>query len=208
MTLVRPMIIVVLALAATEAAGAPAERLSILLEFQNRYSPQSVASMQREVERVFQSTPVEFGWVSSSEAIAGVAGRMAVIRFQGECLYQPGLPAPPKGIKLAVTQISDGVVLPFSYVDCDQIAAFVEPAIRGVTRARADMLFGRAMGRVVAHELSHILSRSAAHGTYGVTEPALSVDQLTCDALPLGWSDWMGEDLHDLQVLLTAQPRR
>jgi hypothetical protein len=206
MALVRFMIIAVLAVAATEAAGAP-ERLSVLLEFRNGYSPQSVASIKREVERVFQTTPVRFGWVSPSEAIAGVAGKMAVIRFQGECLYQPGLPVFRKGIKLAVTQISDGVVLPFSDVDCDQIAAFVDPAIRGVTRARADVLFGRAVGRVVAHELSHILSRSAAHGTYGVTEPALSVDQLTCDELPPGWSDWMGEDLHDPQALITAQPR-
>jgi hypothetical protein len=198
MVLRCPTIVAVLAVAATQVSGAATERLSILLEFQDGYSPQSVASMQREVERVFQNVPVELGWVSRGQAMAGVTGKMAVIRFQGECLYQPGLPAVRKGIKLAVTQISDGAVLPFSDVDCDQIAAFVEPAIRGVARTRADLLFGRALGRVLAHELSHILSRSIAHGTYGVTEPALSVDQLTCDTLPSDWSDWMGEDLHGL----------
>lgn len=186
------MLIALTVAAAATAAGTSAGRITILLEFENGYSAQSVAAMESEVERVFQDNPIEFVWASQSEAIAGVSGDLAVIRFEGTCLFRSEIPATRKPVPLAVTQVSDGVVLPFSAVACDRIAAFVEPAMRGIGQTRADMLFGRAMGRVVAHELAHILSRSPEHGAYGVTEPALSVDQLICNSLPLGRSDLIG----------------
>jgi hypothetical protein len=192
MASVRPILLTALTVAAAAAAGTPPGRLTILLEFENGYSAQSVATMEREVERIFQDNRIELVWVSRSEATAGVSGDLAIIRFEGTCLFHPELPAPRKPVPLAVTQVSDGVVLPFSAVACDRIAAFVEPAMRGIGQTRADMLFGRAMGRVVAHELAHILSRSPEHGAYGVTEPALSVDQLTCNSLPLGRNDLIG----------------
>ncbi len=189
---VRPILLTAITVAAAAAAGTPTSRFTILLEFENGYSAQSVATMEREVERIFQDNRVEFAWVSRSNAIAGVSGGLAVVRFEGTCLFHPEIPATRKEVQLAVTQVSDGVVLPFSAVACDRIAAFVEPAMRGMSQTQADLLFGRAMGRVVAHELAHILSRSSDHGAYGVTEPALSVDQLICNSLPLGRNDLIG----------------
>jgi hypothetical protein len=37
---------------------------------------------------------------------------------------------------------------------------------------------GRALAKVLAHELMHMITRSSAHGTSGVAKPALSGRQL------------------------------
>jgi hypothetical protein len=85
--------------------------------------------------------------------------------------------------------VSDGVVLPFSEVVCDQVAASVRSAMFAGDYARSDQLLGRALGRVVAHELVHILSQSPAHSKSGVEMRALSGQQLIAPSLSLGWSD-------------------
>jgi len=187
MAQVRHSVMVALTLAAAAAARTPAEKLAIVLEFQDGYSAQSVNTMKREVEEAFQDARLRIDWLSREEAAGGVLGDLAVIRFRGKCMFQPEIAAAREPAALAVTHVSDGVILPFSDVACDRIAALVQPLIPGTKAARGDALFGRAMGRVVAHELVHILSRSIAHGTTGVVEPALSAGQLTSDAMALGW---------------------
>jgi len=55
--------------------------------------------------------------------------------------------------------------------------------------AKADLLLGRALGRVLAHEVVHILSKSGAHGRTGVEKTALSGSQLIAPELRLGPDD-------------------
>jgi hypothetical protein len=55
--------------------------------------------------------------------------------------------------------------------------------------ANADLLFGRALGRVLAHEVVHILSKSGAHSRTGVTRTSLSGSQLIAPELRLGAAD-------------------
>jgi len=192
-------VIVVLTLSAAAVAGTPVEKLTIVLEFQDGYSPQSVSTMKREVEKTFQEAHLRIDWMSRDQVAGGVFGDLAVFRFRGKCLFQPGIAAAREPAALAVTHVSDGVVLPFSDVACDRIASLVWPLLSGTKAARGDTLFGRALGRVVAHELAHILSRSVAHGTTGLVEPALSAGQLTSDAPVPGWkglipSAYAGDD--------------
>ena len=62
----------------------------------------------------------------------------------------------------------------------------------GSDLARGNLLIGRAMGRVVAHELVHMLTKSGQHGTEGVEKPALSGKQLIMGSLPLSAFDIAG----------------
>ena len=55
--------------------------------------------------------------------------------------------------------------------------------------AKSDLLLGRALGRVLAHEVMHILSKSGAHGRTGVTKTALSGSQLIAPELRLEAED-------------------
>jgi hypothetical protein len=54
---------------------------------------------------------------------------------------------------------------------------------------RADVLFGRALGRVLAYELVHVLTRSGEHGREGVERPALSGKELISGSLLLSRAD-------------------
>jgi hypothetical protein len=54
---------------------------------------------------------------------------------------------------------------------------------------KADLLFGRALGRVLAHELVHVLTGSEAHGREGVQRAALSGKDLISSALVLSPAD-------------------
>jgi hypothetical protein len=51
--------------------------------------------------------------------------------------------------------------------------------------ARADQLFGRALGRVLAHEVVHMLTRSGSHSREGVTQRSLTGNQLIAPELRL-----------------------
>ena len=68
--------------------------------------------------------------------------------------------------------VPDGDVLPFSEVECDHWRSVHRT--RGDDYARPDYLDGPRWGRVLAHELVYILTRSAAHGSDSVTQPAFS----------------------------------
>ncbi|MEI9974213.1 MAG: hypothetical protein WDO73_20480 [Ignavibacteriota bacterium] len=84
---------------------------------------------------------------------------------------------------------SDGDVLPFSEVECDHLAASVQSAMWGDDYARPDYLLGRALGRVLAHELVHILTKSATHGTDSVTQPTFTGRDLIGPPLRLSRGD-------------------
>jgi hypothetical protein len=86
---------------------------------------------------------------------------------------------------MAFTYSTDGVVQPFGEVACDKVTSAVRSAMSGGDFANADVLLGRALGRVLAHEVVHMLSKSGAHGRTGVARPALSGSQLIAPELRL-----------------------
>jgi hypothetical protein len=163
--------------------------LTIVLDFRGPYTARSMGEMEREVENIARGSGRAIEWRSWAEATQGVFDELAVVRFNGNCGI-PDKPSPPPGEgPLGSTHVSDGVVLPFSEIACEKIASYVWPAISSVGQEQAELVFGRAMGRVVAHELVHMISRSAAHGRAGLAQPALSESQLTGDRLDLNPRD-------------------
>jgi hypothetical protein len=169
--------------------GTKATPLTIVLDFRGSYADESVREMEREVENLLRGAGRPFEWRSWKQATHTAFDEIAVVRFSGDCeaqFWPNGVP--PEGV-LGMTHVSDGIVLPFSDVTCDRIASSVRSAVRGMDRGHADLIFGRALGRVVAHELVHIISRSTAHGHEGIAQAALSRDELTSDNLDLSPED-------------------
>lgn len=87
----------------------------------------------------------------------------------------------PGGAKLASTAVTDGHILPFSSVDCKTLTQFLAPLLIGQPDARREFLYGRAMGRVVAHELYHILSNEPGHDEEGVAKPSFTPRDVLAD---------------------------
>jgi hypothetical protein len=86
-----------------------------------------------------------------------------------------------EGDALGQTQVADGQVLPFADVRCDSIRQLIaRELIHQRPQNREDVL-GRAMGRVLAHELYHIVLRTTSHGRSGLAREAQSSYDLTAD---------------------------
>jgi hypothetical protein len=105
------------------------------------------------------------------------------------------------GVALGSTYVSDGIVLPFGQVECDQLRASVQRVFGTQNPEQHERQLGLAMGKVLAHELYHMLAGSKAHTEHGVTKSALSPFELvaTDAAMPGDAAAAMGS--HPVQPL-------
>ena len=101
-----------------------------------------------------------------------------MVKFLGRC-DAGGLrtTAPSTPGRLGWTHVNGVVVLHFSDVDCGQVRGFLEPGLARLLPGGREAAFGRALGRVLAHELVHIFAQTARHGS-GVCQAAFTVDDL------------------------------
>jgi len=166
-----------------------------------REPPEAVLdSMRLEVAAIMSPGGLCLNWRSlDGVRETEVFSELAVARFRGNC-DGSGLAA--SGIEpgaLAWSHVSDGVVLPFAEVDCDRIQGFLQRRLLGLETRSREEVFGRAVGRVLAHELYHIFARAQGHGTRDVDRPSFTAAELVDDEF--GFDD---AKYHILQ--LTKQP--
>jgi hypothetical protein len=177
------------AFACLSLSSAFGEGITIVLDFQGPRSEQSIAEMKREFTGIMKDAAVHFDFRWRNEASEEALSDLVLVRFTGKCVLGPvGYLYDERG-PMAFTYSTDGVVQPFSEVACDKVTSAVRSAMSGGDFANADILLGRALGRVLAHEVVHILSKSGVHGRTGVAKTALSGSQLIAPELRLGAAD-------------------
>jgi hypothetical protein len=81
--------------------------------------------------------------------------------------------------------VSDGDLLPFSDIDCDRIWRFIQSELSACESARHNRHFGRALGRVLAHELYHIFANTTKHARGGIAKACYTAPDLLADAFHL-----------------------
>jgi hypothetical protein len=183
----------------TVSLGAGVDRVSpsvltVILDFKGPHSRTSLKEMERESGQILNSSGVHLDWRMLGEDPYASYRDLVVMTFRGACEFASAssIPAPPLYDELgplAMTHTTNGEVQPFGEVNCDRVVKTARSAMSGTDYARADLLIGRAMGRVVAHELVHMLTKSEQHGLEGVQRPALSGRQLISASLPLSAFD-------------------
>lgn len=158
--------------------------VTIVLKFEDSYSARSLDEMKREFARATKdSVPAE--WRMRDQMSGDAAGDLVLFTFKGRCQMET-VPPPPLDDEtgpLAWTSTVDGAPLPFGQVSCGQIRTLVWKAMWGGDFSHGDQLFGRALGRVLAHEFYHIRAKTTSHASTGVAKPALSGAQLISDTL-------------------------
>ncbi len=163
-------------------AGQTPSSVALLMDFDNHPAAASVDEMKKEVAHLLKSTGLIFDWQNHK------AGREAIphaiqFRFKGKC-YSDNFQSEisdlaPYGetVALASTPLSRGRVQPFSRIECDQIRKCIGTSA-GPGKKQRDVALGRAMGRVVAHELYHILVDTRKHAAHGVAKPVQDASDL------------------------------
>lgn len=174
--------------------GAGVERVSppvltVILDFKGPYSRASLKEMERESGLVLHSSGLQLDWRMAGEARHASYSDLVVMTFKGACKFDPAPPIYDELGPLAMTRLVDGQVQPFGEVNCDRVVSTARSAMGGADYLRADLLIGRALGRVVSHELVHMITKSREHGAEGVEKSALSGIQLIAGNLRLSSFD-------------------
>src|SRR5271169_3114378 len=170
MRLVRAAVLAILCAPASVRASSS---VTLVLEFDAAYSAKSVDAMKREVASIVHDSGIKVDWrligdVRSSDSFES----LVVVRFRGVCIMQPVPYLMDERGYYAFTHVSDGNVLPFSEVECDKISSSIGPEMSKAQWRQRDSILGRALGRVLAHELYHMLTRTQHHADEGVTRSA------------------------------------
>ncbi|HEY3440065.1 MAG TPA: hypothetical protein VGK29_04915 [Paludibaculum sp.] len=163
-----------LALIATSWVALAAERpaIGVLTEFPAGATAAVQQEFRQETERAMRAAGMELIWRDLRDSRAEENfDRLVVIRFRGEC-------AAPKSVSfggklpLGLTHVSNGQVLPFVEIDCQRILEAMY-AGDGQAQFRQEGMIGRALGRVAAHEICHVLTASGTHDEEGLMRPSL-----------------------------------
>jgi len=182
-----PALCVLQALAAPPAAGG---QVTIVFRFDGPSSNQSVQEMKREVDAIMQDSGVRVNWRNRNDLRPTESfPNLVVVTFHGKCVMEPVPFLYDERGPLAFTNTSDGDVLPFSEIACDRVRSSVRSAMWGGDFARSDLLFGRALARVLAHELYHMLAGTDSHADTGIAKRALSGSELISDQLRLNQAE-------------------
>lgn len=140
--------------------------------------------MQSEVSRILQRAELEPAWMGIRDASGSDHARLVVVELTGNCSSTPlrsSSLVQARGGALASTQVSDGRVLSFASVDCNALRRFMAPAISAATSKDRVRLVGKALGRLVAHEIYHMLAQTKHHQSSGVARSCFSLNDLTSD---------------------------
>ena len=174
-----------LALAALPALGD--ERLShlpsVLYTNFQQHTPVAVRhALEDEVAALMSPLGRNFAWRSLATVTGHeVSSELAVLTFKGRCNVEGLALKEVHPGALGWTHVSDGAILPFSEIDCDRIRLFVQKELLYRKPAEREEVFGRAIARVVVHELYHIFANTHHHGVDGVAKGAYTVHELLSD---------------------------
>jgi hypothetical protein len=150
---------------------------------QGQIAPAAVREMTSEAGRIMKRSGLKLEWhVDSAEQVFNAP--LAVVKLIGTC-DMDARGADSKPGPLGWTDAVDGALLPFSELACDRIRSAVDSVMYLDDRIRGNELLGRAMGRVLAHELFHIVAATRHHTESGVSQAAFTPADLISDRLEL-----------------------
>jgi len=178
----RPVICALLALIASTSTASAAGPVTLILQFDGRHSELSVSEMKLELQNLMRNSGTELSWRNSAElSPAESFPSVVVVTFHGNCEMRPFQPLQAyEGAPLGYSHISNGEVIPFADVECDRIRSELR-AGHGAIGPGDDRMLGRALGRVLAHELHHIIDRTRTHERNGLLQKSLSPQDLVAD---------------------------
>lgn len=178
------LLVLLCAIAAADEPNKLGGSLGVYLKQDRTLGAGVLQAIEREVEAAMLPSGVEITWQDDGLR-PEVFDRVAVIHFRGDCRPDAPIPASLRLSRsdaepLGQTQVVDGKIVPIADVRCDAVRKFIDRDLQAAPAANRDELLGRALGRVTAHEVYHILLRTRGHAREGLAKPSqTSSDLLT-----------------------------
>jgi hypothetical protein len=155
--------------------------ITLYTQFEFEAPPTVVESFQSETDSIMEPIGFRLEWRSLNTSHGDeVTAELAVVTVKGRCDMN-GLRMQSKAEgALGFTHISDGQILPFAELSCEKLRNFVQGELILCSPDQREAAFGRALGRVLAHELYHIFANTTKHGS-GVSKESYTVRDLMGD---------------------------
>ena len=179
------LVLFCLALGALPAPGetrvAPPVPIALYTQFQQEPPSAVLDALQAELESIMAPIGLQFEWRNLNRPHSTEpSAELAVVTVKGRCDTNALLPKSKAEGPLGITHVSDGHILPFTEINCDKARNFLQADLFSRTNEDREAAFGRALGRILAHELYHIFANTARHGS-GVAKEAYTTYDLLCD---------------------------
>lgn len=165
------------------ASSRPATaKLAVYLTTPTSQPLRTLDSMKRELARLMQTVGYQLEWRGPQDAHIDTSAFLTVVELRGNCAVPSGKAVTGWTLRdsadLASTFVSDGRILPFSWVNCGNLTKLLASPLADQPGARAEFIVGRAVGRLIAHEFYHILMQTRQHSGSGVSKPCFTADDL------------------------------
>jgi hypothetical protein len=149
-------------------------------------TPDVLAAMDRELDALMRAAGFRVILRGMDDSVSnGPAEHLVLVELRGLCVARfstAGAPL-PSSAPLASSSVSDGTILPFSWVDCSTLNRFLAPVAVHQTQAEQDFLYGRSLARLLAHEFYHVLAQTDDHAPAGIAKARFSIADLLADHL-------------------------
>ena len=138
--------------------------------------------MRSELQQLLSSAGIDVVWKTLADRKSGENFELvAVAAFDGSCAPAETVSFPAVAT-LADTSIADGHILPFFRIDCPRLIGMLGSHV-------GPEVLGRALGRLAAHEIYHIVAQTTEHQDAGIAKAAFSIRDLTAPRFELdAWS--------------------
>jgi hypothetical protein len=161
-------------------------KITVLLDFERSHSHVPLKAMQSELQSILAGAGVNLDLKLKDELPADPQfGDLLIFKMTGHCSTEQlpiGAIFDERG-PLAWTYASDGEMLSFGEVQCDRVRLSLQKLLGPASAEMHSGLYGKALARVLAHEMYHMLANSSVHTKEGVSKSSLSPRELAQEPL-------------------------
>ena len=166
-------------LANRQSPAATVAPVILYTDFRQAVPQAVVEALRHEVDSLMAPMGLLFDWRPLSDfRTERVSAALAVVHFEGRCDASGLVMRNNRPGSLGWTEIGDGTILPFTHVDCERVRTFLQTTLLGFHSQDRERAYGRALGRVLAHELYHVFGDTHKHTALGVAKENYSVEDL------------------------------
>jgi hypothetical protein len=147
--------------------------------------------MRKEASGILDRVGIRIAWRLVSENRGNEPfERLVVVKLTGGCACGGFLPRAREILVLGTTAVDSGQVLPYSEVRCGAVRRLLPEIEYASDRQVGDAALGRVLGRVLAHELYHVVLGTVHHAASGLAKGFQTTVELKSDEISFDGADW------------------
>lgn len=154
--------------------------LAFIVEAEHPVPAATATALAQELEQLLAPAGLQAHWHEFAPSIQlGVVKAVFTVRIHGHCRVPLAVDTPVIAGSLAWVRVNSGGFLALIDLDCALAARFIRQSFAAHEYSLAPALLGRAMARLLMHELLHYFSGSADHLSTPLFGPSISPRELS-----------------------------